>query len=586
MARLVGSVLMATLGAAGFAQPPDWERYIVVLNPGSGMPDQVAADIGMRSNGRVGYVYEHALQGFSIMVPRVALQGIARDPRVAFVEKDTPMSIVSQTTPTGIQRTFAAGNPNLTIDGADDYRVDVDVAVLDTGIDLEHPDLNVAGSTSCLNTTGGGPRWSRNYYCAGSGDDDHYHGTHVAGTIGALDNGIGVVGIAPGARLWAVKVLDSAGSGYTSGILAGIDWVVARGDIEVLNMSLGGSGVNTAYETAIDSAVENGVVVVVAAGNSDTDASNYSPAFVASAITVSALADFDGAPGAAGTPGCRIDQDDTLADFSNYGSPVDIAAPGVCILSTYPLEKGEYATISGTSMAAPHVAGAAALLASGGNAPRDAVDVQNIRNRLVNDGNFDWTDDSGDGIRERLLDVGALSGADVAWVAGSGGSGGEGGTNSPPTASFSYTCTERSCEFDASASSDAGGSIASYAWSFGDGGSESGVIVNHTYGADGIFGVTLIVTDGGNATDSVSQNVTIASGSGGGSGALLSGSENNGSTWTAMVWRADGAVMSGDWSTGLACSSKPTCTLTGISKRQSSVSFASDLGQQVTIFKP
>ena len=116
-------------------------------------------------------------------------------------------------------------------------------------------------------------------------------------------------------------------------------------------MSLGGSGVNQAYETAIAKAVANGVVVVVAAGNSDLDANNYSPAFAPSAITVSALADFNGISGGGAEPTCRSDIDDTLADFSNWGSAVDIAAPGVCIYSTYPIEKGSYNTISGTSMA-------------------------------------------------------------------------------------------------------------------------------------------------------------------------------------------------------------------------------------------
>jgi subtilisin len=146
-------------------------------------------------------------------------------------------------------------------------------------------------------------------------------------------------------------------------------------------MSLGGSGYNQAEYDAIQGAVNKGVAFAVAAGNSDADAKNYSPAAFNNVLTVSALADFNGAPGGGAAPTCRNDQDDTLADFSNWGSAVDIAAPGVCILSTYPLEKGEYGTISGTSMASPHVAGALALLASANN-PANATDVSNLYNQV------------------------------------------------------------------------------------------------------------------------------------------------------------------------------------------------------------
>ena len=217
------------------------QSYIVVLRPGTANVPEVAADVARAYGGQPGFVYEHALKGFSIKVPPQAAAAIASSPLVAYVERDMPRSIHAQTVPTGIRRIFADTNPNLRIDGNDDYRVDVDVAVIDTGIDRQHPELNVVGGINCaagsiFRTT-----------CTGDGDDTHYHGTHVAGTIAALDNGNGVVGVAPGARLWAVKVLDSRGSGYSSWIVAGIDWVAARaGDIEVANMSLGGSGYSQA----------------------------------------------------------------------------------------------------------------------------------------------------------------------------------------------------------------------------------------------------------------------------------------------------------------------------------------------------
>ncbi|MDJ0705560.1 MAG: S8 family serine peptidase [Leptolyngbyaceae cyanobacterium MO_188.B28] len=392
------------------------ERVIVVLEDSvRERVFEVANRMAREVDGQVSHTYNSVLRGFAMELSAADLERIERDPRVAYVEEDLRVSVFAQETPTGIDRSFATANPNLDIDGIDDNRVDVDVAVLDTGIDDDHPDLNVVGGVDC---SGGIPFFR--IVCRDGGDDDHYHGTHVAGTIGALDNGVGVVGIAPGARLWAVKVLNAQGSGFTSWIIAGIDWAVSQGNIEVINMSLGGAGRSNAYAEAIDNAVANGVVVVVAAGNSAADANNYSPAYVPNAITVSALADFDGVAGGGGASTCRPDEDDTLANFSNYGSAVDIAAPGVCILSTYPLELGEYNTISGTSMAAPHVAGAAAILASGDNAPMNSTDVEEIRNTLLTNGNFNWTDDSGDGTKEPLLDLSDTNIFNPALVTGGG----------------------------------------------------------------------------------------------------------------------------------------------------------------------
>ena len=502
------SIVILALPIAVQASPPEG-RFIVVVDEKAGPPAHVAQKLARAHGGQVGYIYHSALAGFSITLPLNAVNAIQKRPDIALIEPDLPMSIIGQDLPTGISRSFAATNTKLDIDDTDDFRVDVDVAVLDTGIDAEHPDLNVVGGANCLQTSGGGPPWARSYYCdpAVSADDDHYHGTHVAGSIAALDNNFGVVGVAPGARLWALKVLDSSGSGYTSGIVAGIDWVVGQGNIEVLNMSLGGSGISQAYEAAIDNAVASGVVVVVAAGNSNADANNYSPAFVSSAITVSALADFDGTAGGLGSPTCRADQDDTLADFSNWGSAIDISAPGVCILSTYPIEKGEYASISGTSMAAPHVAGAAALLASGANAPSNGADVATIRDTLVNKGNFNWSDDSGDGVTEPLLDLHDSTVFSPTLVAGNGNNATE---NQSPIARFTYSCTDLSCNFDASTSTDSDGNIASYNWSFGDGNTSQALAPSHSYAADGTYTVALTVTDNEQASDTTSENLAVS----------------------------------------------------------------------------
>jgi len=541
--------------------------YIVVLKSSHTVQNN-AHQMAQQNNGKIKHMYRRVLNGFSIELPEQALNGLMKDPRVDYIEPDIEMSIVSaQPMPTGLTRIYADADA-LKIDGSDTLPVDVDVAVLDTGIDVDHPDLNVVGGANCLYYTGKGPR-KRVYQCNTSlgGDDDHYHGTHVAGTIGAIDNSIGVVGVAPGARLWAIKVLDSQGSGSMGGIIAGIDWVVDQGDIEVINMSLGGSGTSSAMNTSVANAVASGVTVVVAAGNSNADSSGFTPANAPGAITVSALADFDGAAGGLGFPTCRSDVDDTLADFSNWGAIVDIAAPGVCIYSTYPLERGSYNTISGTSMAAPHVAGAAALLASNG--------TSDIAGTLMNRGNFVWNDDSGDGVKEPLLDI---SHADFVphFV--------NPNLDTPPTASFTVSCDQLNCAFDGSGSSDDNG-VTNYAWTFGDAGSASGVAPNHTYGSDNTYTVTLTVTDIAGQEDSTSQDVTVTSTV---SSEQLSGSStNNGSRWTATV--TSNLTLSGTWSAdGTSSCVDNTCTLSGIRKKVSSVTFtsANSGNTQITILKP
>jgi len=227
-----------------------------------------------------------------------------------------------------------------------------------------------------------------------------------------LDNGIGVVGVAPGATLWAVRVLNNAGSGSWSSVICGIDFVTftanSSNPIKVANMSLGGSGSagscnDGGLRQAICNSVSAGVTYVVAAGNEADNAANHVPAAYPEVITVSALADFDGVSGGGGSPTCRSDEDDTFANFSNYGAGVDIIAPGVCILSTW--KDGGYNTISGTSMAAPHVAGAAVLYIDKFPDATPAL----VKSMMQADGSFNWNNtDDPDGIKEPLLDVSKL----------------------------------------------------------------------------------------------------------------------------------------------------------------------------------
>ena len=286
--------------------------------------------------GQVKHVYRVALQGFNAHMPAQAIERMqAANPNIAYCEQDQIMAAPpiriegkpgggggtqpAQTTPWGIARVNggAAGTFGT-------------AWVIDTGIDYTHPDLNVdtARSRSFLGGTT-------------TPADQNGHGTHVAGTIAAYDNTSGVIGVAPGARVVAVRVLDRRGSGSNSGVIAGVDYVASVGQPgDVANMSLGG-GISAALDTAVINASAGGVKFALAAGNSSTDANTSSPARAngPNIYTVSAFANGD-----------------TWASFSNYGNPpIDYAEPGVSINSTW--LSGGYNTISGTSMATPHLAG-------------------------------------------------------------------------------------------------------------------------------------------------------------------------------------------------------------------------------------
>jgi subtilisin len=387
-------------------------RYIVVYR--ADVPaDAVSDELADRFDLRVTFRYRHALQGAAVVMSSALVQKLLSDPRVAYVEPDVVMTAAGQSLPTGIDRVNADTNPTAKIDGLSDP-LDVDIAILDTGVDFNHADLNVHRYAYCSTQ---GPF---NVTCAENDTgamDGNGHGTHVAGTAAALDNGIGVVGVAPGARIWAVKVLEDSGSGYLSQIMAGIDYVTEHADeIEVANMSLSGSGSSQSLDDAIANSVQAGVVYVVAAGNAKVDVSEVFPAGHPDVITVSALADFDGWAGGAGSGSvsfgspvnCTENVDDSFACFSNFGSGVDILAPGVRIRSTIP--GGGTGIKDGTSMAAPHVAGAAALyLVNSPGATPATVKVGLLSGAdpapCANSGSGQCADDP-DGIQEPLLMLG------------------------------------------------------------------------------------------------------------------------------------------------------------------------------------
>ncbi|WP_034269290.1 S8 family peptidase [Haloechinothrix halophila] len=408
MRRRMGVVVAACAVAGATVAPAqvaaadtlggELDSYIVVLKDGIDAASVAQQQVGALG-GTVGHVYSSALNGYSAELTSLARQQLAANPAVDYIQADTPVRSTAQSTPTGIDRADADESPTAAIDGVDE-RVDVDVAVIDTGADLDHPDLNIyrEGAKNCS-------------LLSLSANDEHGHGTHVAGTVGAIDDANGVVGMAPGARIWPVKVLNALGAGFTSDVICGIDYVAANADqIEVANMSLGGSGSddgncgNTdgdAQHQAICDAVDAGVTFVVAAGNDAEDAKDFVPAAYDEVITVSALADFNGQPGGGAEPTCRSDVDDTFADFSNYGEDVDLIAPGVCIESTWLY--GDYNTISGTSMASPHVAGGAALY----KANNPSASPEQVKQALQDAGTTDWTwpSEDQDGIQEKLLNV-------------------------------------------------------------------------------------------------------------------------------------------------------------------------------------
>lgn len=332
------------LATSDTAQSKIPDQYIVVLRDDVQDPAAAASDIGQKHGLALGHVYKYALKGFSAMIPAAVLDKVKSDARVSYIENDQSVEAFAQTVPTGINRIDADLSSTKAGDGSGS--VNVDIAIIDTGIDLKHPDLNVFKHVTFVKGTK-------------TGNDDNGHGTHVAGISAAKDNSIGVVGVAPDARLWAVKVLNRNGSGFLSDVIKGIDYVTANAaQIEVANMSLGCECSSSALNTAITNSVAKGVTYVVAAGNSAKDAGTFSPANHPDVIAVSAIADSDGKCGGLG-PSTPYGADDTFASFSNFGSVVDVAAPGVQIYSTY--KSGTYATLSGTSMASPHVAGVAAL---------------------------------------------------------------------------------------------------------------------------------------------------------------------------------------------------------------------------------
>ena len=429
--------------------------YIVVYKSDVADVDGESQRIASKHGGKVKHTYKAALRGMAIELSDAEVTALRAEPSVAYVEQDQTMSInTTQSGATwGIDRIDQRALP---LSGTYTYGADgtgVTVYIIDTGINFTHVEYAGRASTGVDEVTPGG-----------NAADCNGHGSHVSGTVGGT-----TYGVAKNVRLVAVRVLDCSGSGSTSGVIAGIDWVTANRVLPAAaNMSLGG-GFSSSLNTAVQNSTASGVSYAIAAGNSTADACNTSPASAPSAITVGAT-----------------DNTDTFASFSNYGTCVDINGPGVNITSAWYTSNTATNTISGTSMATPHVAGAAALYLQ----TNPTATAQQVRDALVSNGTANVIKSIGPGTPNILLYTGFIAAGPQ-----------------PPVARFTSSCSLLTCSFDGSSSTAAAG--ATYSWTFGDATSGSGVTTSHSYAASGSYSVTLTVTDA-NGTSSSTQTVTVS----------------------------------------------------------------------------
>lgn len=479
-AVLGGSVLSPAWAADDNNTPAMGEiiqnQYIVTLAP------NITEQLGLTSlttaiqtllagigGGEVLYTYDHALLGMTVRLTNLQASLLGILPGVISVEPDRMVTTVAvQSNATwGLDR---VDQPALPLDSSFQYPDnggrDVNIYVVDTGVRTTHQEFTGRALPGRNFVSSGG------FLFGGSVNPDDYedcngHGTHVAGTAAGS-----TYGVAKQANVVPVRVLNCFGSGSTSAVIAGVDWVAGNHQKPaVANLSLGGF-TSTALDTAVANAVDAGVTMVVAAGNDNANACNGSPNRVPEALTVGATT-----------------RQDQRSSFSNFGACVDLFAPGSDITSAWYQSDTQTASLNGTSMAAPHAAGAAALyLGANPSATPDAVNVA-----LVDDTVTGAISNAGNQSPNRLLQITQQDGS---------------GIDRLPTAAFTADCVGTVCELDASGSSD-DVAVAAWDWTLGDGNVASGEQITHDYGVDGEFTVTLTVTDTANQTGSTDQTLSV-----------------------------------------------------------------------------
>lgn len=482
--------MTATLTTAPQAEP-DLKipgQYIVVFKGTVADVHALAYELIAMHEGVPIFIYQHALRGFSARLSEQAANVISRHPLVSYVEQDSAVwAFATQQNATwGLDR---IDQRSLPLDGKYTYDYTgngVRAYILDTGIRYTHQEF--------------GKRASFGFDAfGGNGSDGNGHGTHVAGTVGGT-----VYGVAKQVGLISVRVLDNSGSGTTSGVIAGIDWVTANHvKPAVANMSLGG-GASTALDDAVKNSIAAGVGYAVAAGNGNfigrqDDACKYSPARVPEAMTISAT-----------------DNTDKKASWANYGNCVDWFAPGVSITSAWHTSDTATNTISGTSMAAPHSAGVAALYLE----MNPGASPQQVRDAIYDattKGIVTSSNTANNHLLYSLLDGSAPP------------------SNEPPTANFTYTTIDLTAYFT-DTSSDSDGIIAAWSWTFGDGGTSTVQHPTYTYAAEGTYTVSLTVTDDEGATGTVSKNVKVTEGSTGGITLSAKGYKVRGRQMVDLTW--------------------------------------------------
>jgi subtilisin family serine protease len=422
------------------SQIPIPGQYIVRFRSGVGSALANAMQVGTSYGGTVDRVYTSAINGAAMHLADDAALALASDPRVLSVEPDEVFTMTATTqvgATWGLDRIDQRARP---LSGSYVYAANgsgVTVYILDTGINFSQSDFGGRAETGFDAITPGG-----------SATDCEGHGSHVAGTIGS-----NTYGVAKNVRLVAVRVLDCSGNGSSSSVLAGIDWVTTNADLPaVANMSIG-SSVNATVNQAVENSILAGITYAVSAGNNGIDACQQTPASAPDAITVGAT-----------------DASDTFASFSNFGTCVDVLAPGVNITSWW-TGSGNI-TLSGTSMSSPHVAGAAALYLQ----TNPMATPAQVRAALVGNATAGAVIGVPAGTPNLLLYTGFIH------------------APSAPVANFTSSCVAFTCSFDASTSTSSSSSP-TYQWSFGDAKSGTGKTPTHTYATGGTFAVTLTVTD-------------------------------------------------------------------------------------------